>query len=125
MKHFIVSLCFILLTTVGFSQSQKQILLKGTVKDCKAVYLSKVLVTLYSGDGIAIKNTVTDNEGKFSLLAPIGNYHLIASLNGYIAEENLLIITEKQLPQKNIKTIILKNNTFTPPSIRHIASITN
>jgi hypothetical protein len=98
---------------VCFSQSQKQILLKGTVKDCKAVYLSKVLVTLYSGDGIAIKNTVTDNDGKFSILAPIGNYHLIASLNGYVAEENLLIITEKQLPQRNIKTIILKNNTIT------------
>lgn len=110
MKRKLLTLCFLLFASAGYGQSKDLIKISGIIKSNSAPGLQSALITLYTGEGIAQRTTVTNEKGAFDIIVPLGNYHLVAALDGYKAEERTLVLTAKQQPQTTIKPITLRNN---------------
>jgi len=83
---FILSIVIVLflMAILGFAQ-EKTGLIRGTVKDDKAIALPGVSVEIIGEALMGSRTTMTDNEGKFAFLAlPVGrNYEVTFSLDEF------------------------------------------
>jgi hypothetical protein len=109
MKRKLLTLCCLSFAFAAYSQSKDQIKISGIIRSNTSP-LKAALITLYTGEGIAQRTTITNEKGSFNMIVPLGNYHLVAALDGYKAEERTLFLSTKQQPQTTIKPITLKNN---------------
>lgn len=71
----------------------QQFAIKGVVKDSSHA-IAYASVTLRNNHGKIIDGVITKNNGKFSLVAPQGNYSLLISFIGYIPIEKEISIKE-------------------------------
>lgn len=111
MKKICFLLCCITFTIAVLGQSHT-VIISGQVKEGKEC-LESVLITLYDSSGKARHTSITDKEGKYIITVPVANYHLIAAMPGYLAEERILLLTERK---KSVQPIKLKRN---PPQFAH------
>lgn len=89
MKALLISFLCICITFNSFAQQQFK--LSGTLKDRRGEVLP--------GAGVYVSGykmgTITDNDGKFSLILKPGNYDILIQLMGYKASNKNVIIADK------------------------------
>ena len=85
--------------------------LRGTVTD--AVTTNPIVGALIDASGQTNRSTLSDDAGKYSMLLPIGGYHLTASAFGYATMERAATITQDDTTVRSFAMSPVPSHTVT------------